>query len=175
MGLLNYTTKISVATSVAEVCAMLAQAKANAITQHFDGAGNVTAIEFSIATEFGQMGFRLPADPTPVIATLKRQALARQIPRRFAHDVAQARRVAWRIVRAWTEAQLAIIQLSMVKPEQVFLPYAINPQTGQTVYEMMIENKFERLALPSPMDYEKEIRTRNQTRNQTRNLPQMRP
>lgn len=150
MGLLNYTTQIDVAKSVGEIIAMLGAAKAQAITQHFDGAGNVTAIEFAIMTQFGQMGFRLPADPQPVLATLKRQALAGQIPRRFAHDVAQARRVSWRIVRQWVEAQLAIIELAMVKPEQVFLPYAINPQTGQTVYEMMIESKFERLALPAP-------------------------
>jgi hypothetical protein len=108
------------------------------------------SLSLPLQTQFGQMGFRLPADPQPVIATLKRQAMAGKIPKRFASDVAQARRVAWRIVRQWVEAQLAIIELSMVKPEQVFLPYAINPQTGQTVYEMMIESKFERLALPSP-------------------------
>lgn len=150
MGLLNYTTQIAAATSVAEIIGLLGAAKAQAITQHFDGAGNVTAIEFAIMTQFGQMGFRLPADPKPVCETLKRQAMAKQIPKRFINDVDQARRVAWRIVKNWVEAQLAIIELSMVKPEQVFLPYAINPQTGQTVFEMMVESKFERLALPAP-------------------------
>lgn len=150
MPLLNYTTQIDPAKSIGEIIAMLGAAKAQAITQRFDGAGNVTALEFAIMTQFGQMGFRLPADPAPVCATLKRQALAGQIPRRFTNDVAQARRVAWRIVRQWVEAQLAIIELSMVKPEQVFLPYLINPQTGQTVYEMMVDSKFDRLALPAP-------------------------
>lgn len=151
MGLLNYSTQIDSGKSVAEIIALLGAAKAQAITQHFDGAGNITSLEFAIATQFGQMGFRLPADPLPVIATLKRQALAKQIPKRFIGDVQQARRVGWRIVKQWVEAQLAIIELGMVKPEQVFLPYAINPNTGQTVYEMMIESKFERLALPAPV------------------------
>lgn len=150
MGLLNYTTKVPVNKTVLEVVGILSKSKAQSIMQRFDGAGNCTAIEFSIMTQFGQMGFRLPADPAPAIATLKRQALTRQIPSRFAGDVAQARRVSWRIVKQWVEAQLAIIELGMVKPEQVFLPYAINPNTGQTVYEMMIESKFERLALPAP-------------------------
>lgn len=150
MGLLNYTTKVAVAKSIAEIIQMLRAAKADSVMQRFDGSGNVVALEFSVKTQYGQMGFRLPADPLPIMATLKQQANKGEIPRRFASDVDQSRRVAWRIVRQWVEAQLAIIELSMVKPEQVFLPYAINPQTGQTVYEMMIESKFERLALPAP-------------------------
>lgn len=150
MALLNYTTSIDVQQSVGEIISMLAAAKAQAITQRYDGSGNVTDLEFSIMTAHGQMGFRLPADPSPVVATLKRQALARQIPKRFLNDVAQARRVSWRIVRQWVEAQLAIIELGMVKSEQVFLPYAINPQTGETVYEMLSAKKFSQLALPAP-------------------------
>ena len=51
----------------------------------------------------------------------------------------QAKRVAWRIVKDWVEAQLAIIETQMVKPEQVFLPYAIT-QTGETLYETVISN-----------------------------------
>lgn len=150
MALLNYTTTIDPAKSVSEIISMLAVAKAQAITQRYDGFGNITAIEFSILTEFGQMGFMLPADVRPVIATLKSQALARKIPKRFAHDATQARRVAWRILKDWVEAQLAIIQLGMVKMEQVFLPYAIDPQTSKTFYEKLVETKFERLALPPP-------------------------
>lgn len=149
MALLNYTTKISVVTSVGEIMAMLVASKAQAVTQHSDGAGNVTALEFSIVTTHGQMGFRIPANPAPVVATLKRQALARKIPKRFVNDVAQARRVSWRIVRQWVEAQLAIIELDMVKFEQVFLPYAIDPRSGETIYEMLCAKKFQHLALPS--------------------------
>lgn len=148
MALLNYTTKIDANRSVSEIVNMLAKARAQAITQRMDGSGHVIGIEFSVITKFGQMGFRLPADPRPVVETLNRQAMAGQIPKRFKNDAAQARRVSWRIVRDWVQAQLAIIQIGMVNIEQVMLPYALDPSSGQTLFEMMTEQRFKQLALP---------------------------
>jgi hypothetical protein len=52
---------------------------------------------------------------------------------------AQAIRTAWRIVKDWTEAQLAIIETRMVKTEQVFLPYAIM-RDNKTLYEHVEAN-----------------------------------
>lgn len=45
MGLLNYTTEIPAEKSIAEIIGMLAAARAQAITQHFDGARNCIGIE----------------------------------------------------------------------------------------------------------------------------------
>lgn len=47
----------------------------------------------------------------------------------------QAERVAWRIVKDWLGAQLAILETEMVPVQQVFLPYFVNRQ-GQTLYEV---------------------------------------
>lgn len=47
----------------------------------------------------------------------------------------QAERVAWRIVKDWLAAQLAILETEMVDVQQVFLPYFLNRQ-GQTLYEV---------------------------------------
>ena len=47
----------------------------------------------------------------------------------------QAQRVAWRIVKDWLEAQLAIIETEMVTLDQVMLPY-MQGDNGQTVYEL---------------------------------------
>jgi hypothetical protein len=44
----------------------------------------------------------------------------------------QARRVAWRIVLHWLDAQLAMIQAGLVSLEQVFLPYG-QDQNGVTL------------------------------------------
>jgi hypothetical protein len=52
---------------------------------------------------------------------------------------AQAVRTAWRIVKDWTEAQLAIIETRMVTTEQVFLPYAVM-RGGKTLYEHIQTN-----------------------------------
>ena len=47
---------------------------------------------------------------------------------------AQAKRVAWRIVKDWVEAQMALLDTTMMSLDQIFLPYMLlTPE--QTVYE----------------------------------------
>jgi len=58
---------------------------------------------------------------------------------------AQAVRVAWRILKDWVAAQMAILETEMVKLEQIFLPYVETPD-GRTVYERLAESRF--LQLP---------------------------
>jgi hypothetical protein len=147
MGLLNYTTEIRVEKSVYELVGLLQSNKAKAIMQEFDAAANVTAISFRADTQFGEIAFRLPLNLQAVQQILKNQAQAGKIPRRFANDAEQARRVGWRILKDWTAAQLALVQIGMVKLEQVFLPYA-QDHTGKTVFESLEEKKFSGLALP---------------------------
>jgi len=61
----------------------------------------------------------------------------------------QAARVAWRVVKDWLEAQLAMIEAGMVDLEQVFLAYAQNP-AGETIYEVMRSQRFSNLLLEQP-------------------------
>jgi len=81
--------------------------------------------------------FRLPANVEGVAAILSR---SKGIPKSL-RTTAQAYRVAWRIVLHWLDAQLAMIQVGLVKLEQVFLPYA-QDAAGVTVYERLKERKF---------------------------------
>lgn len=150
MALLNYTTSIRTEATIGEIQGMLARAGATAILTDFDGAGNPVKLSFRLKTGFGELAFVLPADPKPVLDVLSSQARAGKIPKRYIGDLGQARRVGWRIVKTWLEAQLAIIQTRMVTFEQVFLPYAQNPETGQTLYEQARLSKFNGLALPAP-------------------------
>lgn len=148
-GLLNYTTQISAEKTVGEIYSLLSRGKAQSIMSEFDGAGNVGAISFRVMTEFGVISFRLPADISAAGKVLSKQALNREIPRKFMNDVPQARRVAWRIVRQWVEAQLALVAIGMAKIEEVFLPYA-QEASGKTIFEALSERKFNGLALPAP-------------------------
>jgi hypothetical protein len=148
-GILAYTTEVSERKSIGEIIGMLSEAKAGAIMQEFDGAGNVTCINFRIQTQFGQMTFRLPANVRAVDACLKEQYRSGKIPRRFANDSQHSRRVSWRILRHWLEAQLALITVGLAKPEEVFLPYAQNAE-GKTVFETLEEQRFSGLALNPP-------------------------
>ena len=55
-------------------------------------------------------------------------------------DRDQAERVAWRIVKDWVEAQMAILESEMVQLDQIFLPYMVN-DNGQTVFEVYRANQ----------------------------------
>ena len=53
----------------------------------------------------------------------------------------QAERVAWRILKDWIEAQMALLDIEMVRFEEIFLPY-IETQNGQTIYERLEQKQF---------------------------------
>ena len=149
MPILNYTTSIAVEKTVSEIQAMLSKAKATAILTEFDGSGNITALSFKINTSFGLMPFRLPIEVKAMLTIFNVEARAGRMPRRYMNDMDQARRVAWRILKDWLAAQLAIVETQMVKIEQVFLPYA-QSATGETLYELMHSKGFNTLALEAP-------------------------
>jgi len=135
MPLLNYTTSISSDKTVAEICALLGSAKCAAVMQEYDLQGSVSAIAFKINTEHGIICYHLPCFPDAIVEVFNRQVVAGKLARRYKGDKDQARRVGWRIVKDWLEAQLAIIETGMVKLDQVFLPYAQGPD-GRTLYEI---------------------------------------
>lgn len=137
----NYSTTIEVDKTVAEITRLLASAKAVAILSEYSD-GTPAAISFRIATECGILTFRLPAKIEGVHAILVRSP---KIPRSL-RNLSQARRVAWRIVLHWLEAQLAMIQVGLVKTEEVFLPYAQDNE-GHTLFERIQQNSFKDLLL----------------------------
>lgn len=143
MKILNYTTEVDAAKSLGEIQALLARHKCQAILSEFDEKGAVKALSFRIRGPFGLMSYRLPANVGEVEKVLYKAA---GVERRY-RTREQAERVAWRILKDWTEAQLALVQISMATMEQVFLPYAQSPD-GQTVYEKFTAEKFGGLALP---------------------------
>jgi hypothetical protein len=49
---------------------------------------------------------------------------------------AQAKRVAWRQILRWVEAQLALTETKMAKLHEVFMPYLIVDK-GQTIFEKL--------------------------------------
>lgn len=149
MPLLNYTTEIEAAKTLGEITGLLVGAKAQAIMTEFDGAGNPIAVSFRVMGKFGMMSFYLPCNHLAASNVLNKQARAGKIPRRYINDMSQARRVGWRIVRQWLEAQLALVELEMVPLEQIFLSY-MQTSDGRTVYERLEESQFKMLKAPEP-------------------------
>lgn len=53
----------------------------------------------------------------------------------------QAERVAWRILKDWIEAQMALLDIQMVKFEEIFLPY-IQINKDETIYQRLEKEQF---------------------------------
>lgn len=136
MALLKYTTKIDADKTAMEIAKCLSMHGASAVlTEYDEQEGTVTAISFKINLDGNPISFRLPSDYRPVLIILERD---RNVPRSFKTQQ-QAVRVAWRIVLAWVEAQMALVETKMVTTQQVFLPYAITGD-GRTLSERIAEN-----------------------------------
>ena len=64
---------------------------------------------------------------------------AGNIPPRYA-DRAQAERVAWRVLKDWLEAQLALIEAGVADMAEVMLPY-LHVAPGVTLYRAYLDNE----------------------------------
>lgn len=141
MPLLNYTTSISATKTASEIQSMLVKAKAQAVLSEYDDIGLMTAMSFRILTPHGVVFFRLPARTDGVFSAMKRNP---KIANRY-KTRAQAINVAWRILKDWVQAQLAIVETEMAEMAEVFLPYAQNGE-GKTLYETIEQGGFKLLA-----------------------------
>jgi hypothetical protein len=141
MAILNYTTTIAVDKTVGEIQKVLAAHGAKAIQVEYTNS-LPSAVAFFVDTPFGERTYILPANADGVWQTLVQQHRKGKVPLRLATKD-QAARVAWRIVKDWIEAQMAIVEAGMVTIDQVMLPYM---QVGhQSLYDALKET---RLALP---------------------------
>ncbi len=141
MPLMNYTTTIEAIKTVGEIQGILAGHGAKSIKTDYSADGQVEALSFLVLTLHGEVGIRLPVDPDAVLRVLTKQNRLGRVPKRYLNH-AQAVRIAWRIVKDWIEAQMAILETEMVKMEQIFLPYVIT-QGGRTLYEAMSDRHFQ--------------------------------
>lgn len=126
MPIKNYTTKVDIYTSLGEIQSALAKGGADKVMVDYNN-GMPVAVTFSIPTPRGIRGFALPA---PVEGTLI--VFARQ---KIKADRKQAEMTAWRNVRDWVLAQMALVESCDVPVDQVFLPYMVNNK-GQTLFEV---------------------------------------
>ena len=137
MAIKNYTTDVPVNKTVSEIHLMLADHGAKRILFDYGADNKVKAISFTIDTPSGEQAVKLPANVDRVREVLRQQKNSPKNRNRTQIDDSQeqAERVAWRIVKDWLAAQLAILETEMVTVQQVFLPYFLNRQ-GQTLYEV---------------------------------------
>lgn len=136
MPLLNYTTTVDATRTVQQVMGMLQRRHATSILMHFDAAQRCDALCFRIPSPQGELPIKLPVNAQAVFEVLRRGA----VPPRF-QTLDHAHRVAWRILKDWVEAQLAILETQMVSMEQVFMPYILGPD-DRTLFETLRDRHF---------------------------------
>lgn len=136
MPLANYTTTVSAARTVAEIQDILVKHGAREVLSNYSADGVIESLSFIVRTPYGNMGIRLPVDPDAVLKVLDRQGVPNHLKTRE-----QVVKIAWRIVKDWVRAQLALLETEMVKMEQIFLPYMIT-KDDKTLYEAMVDKQF---------------------------------
>jgi hypothetical protein len=131
MAILNYTTKISPAKTVGEIQELLGRKGADKVSLDYNNFEPV-AVQFNV----GDWAFRLPCNVPGVYDAMKRD---RKIPNSH-KNVEQATRTAWRIIKDWVEAQLALIEAGQATMQEVFFPYAIG-KDGITAFQAYTKQK----------------------------------
>jgi len=136
MPLLNYTTNIAPDKTASEIAKCLVKHGAKAVlTEYNKDEGYVSALSFQININGQDIVFKLPCDWKPILEIFGNDS---KVPRARTNQE-QAVRTAWRIIKNWVEAQMALVETQMVKTEQVFLPYAVM-KSGKTLSEHIINN-----------------------------------
>ena len=149
MPIKNYTTEVSAMKSIGQIEGNLVAHGARAIMVDYGADKGPVSLSFFVPTPQGELPFRLPAN-VPAVANLLIKQLASSNYRQWDNAYQQekrkkmenqASRVAWRIIKDWVDAQMAIIETEMVTLDQVFLPY-MTTKTGKTLYQVMVSQGF---------------------------------
>ena len=135
-GPLNYSTTIPARRTVQECMTVLADAGADAVAAQYRDKQPI-GLSFRLDTANGPRDFAMPVNIDGVQNMLATATVKAHIGRGQLTSREHAANVAWRVVKDWLEAQLAIIAAEMATLDQVMLPYL---QIGtQTLYEAYLE------------------------------------
>ena len=141
-GPLNYTTSIKAEKTAAECLTILGKSGASAIAVTYTDK-KPSGLAFRLDTQHGGKDFQLPVNVAGVHKRLMAAHKRGDIARGYSTSD-QAERTAWRILKDWLEAQMAIIDAQMVSLDEVMLPY-LQVDGSRTLYQAYLER--EQLAL----------------------------
>lgn len=151
MKLFMETTKIDVGKTVAEIQDILGRYGCCAVMTEYD-KGDVVAVCFKVIFLDKTIPFKLPCRWQCIYKNFvdRRASGIKKPTHKESDDILQAKRVAWRQILRWVEAQMSLVETDMVKVQEIFLPYAqFNSAQGRTLYEqiehtggkLLLENK----------------------------------
>jgi hypothetical protein len=160
----NYTSQVSAATTILRIEALLIDFGATAVRKDYAN-GKVVAFQFQLkppAEGLSPIAVVLPAEVERVGKKFladhnkRYRASSRVKPLTDAgkrNMLEQAERTAWRLVEEWLRIQLSLIEMDQAEAAQVFLPYMVVGNKGQTLFASIKETNFAGLlAPPKPRD-----------------------
>ncbi|PIY95816.1 MAG: hypothetical protein COY66_05785 [Candidatus Kerfeldbacteria bacterium CG_4_10_14_0_8_um_filter_42_10] len=137
MPIKNYTTKVPVVRTIKEIQESLIKHGVLGILMEYEkGTGRIEALKFLIEVKGNKVPFRLPTDWRKFQEVLKQQGVKRW------NDDDYCYRVAWRVVRDWVMAQMALFEINQVELPQIFLPYMTDLNGVSTLYERVLKSGF---------------------------------
>src|ERR1700741_5579890 len=114
MPILNYRTRVESQKTVSEIQSILGVKGASHVSVEYKN-GTATGITFGLLLNEMPINFRLPCNVEGVS-----KALSRAKQHAVAKDRVQCERIAWRIVKDWVEAQMALIEAGQAEITEVF-------------------------------------------------------
>ena len=139
MPILNYTTTIDAYKTVAEIEFILMKHDAKSVLKNYEN-GSIVGLSFLIDTGKQQVPVKMPVKIDECLLVLQKEK-KKNPKKQIKATRDQAERVAWRILKDWLEAQMALLDIEMVRFEEIFLPY-IETAGGKTVFERIEEKQF---------------------------------
>lgn len=149
-SVVNYTTAAPVAKSLAEMQERLATSGASHIGVAYED-GSPVALTFMLRGPHGPRDFTVPVDVDAMQRLLRFHEDAgrfRSQRKAKGHFTSRehASRVAWRVMKDWLAATLAIVEADMLRLDEVMLPY-IHVSPDRTLAQAYREQE-EALMLP---------------------------
>lgn len=136
MPIKNYTTKVPSSRSIQEIQdALVAHGATGVLYEYEQGTGRIAALRFRLPVKEKLVSFSLPVQWRNFQEVLKQQDVNRW------NDEDYVYRVAWRDIRDWVMAQLALYETEIVQLPQIFLPFATG-KGGKTLYEQVEGGQF---------------------------------
>lgn len=129
MPIKNYTTTVAANRSIAEIQEALVKNGATDVLYKYEkGTGRIAALKFQLMVGEQSIGFALPVEWRRFQRVLINQNVRRSDDEEYVY------RVAWRCIRDWVLAQIALYETQIVDMPQVFLPFAVIGK-NETLYE----------------------------------------
>ncbi len=142
MALKNYTTSISIEKTIMEIEQILARFGASHIHKIYLKEIPI-GLAFQIEIDGNPLSFKLPMREDKIKEVFRKQVNEGNLPKRYWDDMEQARKTGWRIIKDWIDSQVALMEIEMVKFQEVFLPYMYNEKMGKTLFELLEKQNFD--------------------------------